>query len=424
MGQHRPRAALLAVAALVVAWPHLRGAPPGASAAAARCRSHGARAGRAGTRRAREAEAGRPVAEAPAAAPGTPARAAHARRAGTPRHGAPRTPDADAGPRTANTAAPRSGPAATARGARAAMAAPPRGAELAAPRNSPDREPPGAGAGRPGLLADVGELVVDPVARVARGDDPLQALHAAARARRRHRQRRVDRVGQLLDVERVDRQRELAELLVGAGVLRQDRDAVALVDERALLGDEVHAVEHRVDEQHVVVLVGGHRLLEVVAQLELDRHPVRRAVAVVDDRDERLDPLEVLGVLGHVGPRRHQLGDERDPLAELRVLLEEQVEGARSRAARSWTGPRGRRAGSGARAGARSSSRLELRASRSRARDRARSPRRRSAAGRRAPTPRGPSKLDDARARSRPRGPSGRGSTAGSCAGRSACGSR
>ena len=141
-----------------------------------------------------------------------------------------------------------------------------------------------------------------------------------------HRQRRVDRVGELLDVERVDRQRVLAELLVGAGVLGEDRDALALVDDRPLLGDQVHAVEHRVDEQHVVVLVGGHRLLEVVAQLQLDRHPVGRAVAVVDDRHQRLDALEVLGVLRHVGPRGHQLRDERDALGELRVLLEEQVE--------------------------------------------------------------------------------------------------
>ena len=64
------------------------------------------------------------------------------------------------------------------------------------------------------------------------------------------------------------------ELLVGAGVLGQDRHARAFVDHRTLLGDEVHAVEHRVDHQHVVVLVGGDRLLEVVAELELDRHPV------------------------------------------------------------------------------------------------------------------------------------------------------
>jgi hypothetical protein len=130
-----------------------------------------------------------------------------------------------------------------------------------------------------------------------------------------------------LDVERVDRQRVLAELLVRAGVLREDRHALAPVDDRSLLGHQVHAVEHRVDEQHVVMLVGRHRLLEVVSQLQLDGHPVGRAVTVVDDRHERLDPLEVLGVLGHVGPRGHHLRHERHPLAELGVFLEKQVEG-------------------------------------------------------------------------------------------------
>ena len=50
-------------------------------------------------------------------------------------------------------------------------------------------------------------------------------------------------------------------------------------------------------------------------------------MTVVDDRHDRLDPLEVLGVLGDIGPGRHQLGDERDPLAELGVLVEEHVEG-------------------------------------------------------------------------------------------------
>ena len=49
-------------------------------------------------------------------------------------------------------------------------------------------------------------------------------------------------------------------------------------------------------------------------------------MAVVHDGHQRLDLLQVLGVLGHVLPRRHQLRDERDALAELRVLLEEQVE--------------------------------------------------------------------------------------------------
>ena len=116
------------------------------------------------------------------------------------------------------------------------------------------------------------------------------------------------------------------ELLVRARVLRENRDAVALVDDRPLLRDEVHAVEHGVHEQHVVVLVGGHRLLEVVAELQLDRHPVGRPVAMVDDRDECLDALEVLRVLRHVRARGHELRDERHPLANLRVLFEEEVE--------------------------------------------------------------------------------------------------
>jgi len=75
------------------------------------------------------------------------------------------------------------------------------------------------------------------------------------------------------------------------------------------------------------VLVRRDRLLEVVAQLQVDRHPVRRAVAVVDDRDQRLDSLQVLGVLRHVLPRRLQVRDERVLLPELGVLLEERVEG-------------------------------------------------------------------------------------------------
>ena len=51
---------------------------------------------------------------------------------------------------------------------------------------------------------------------------------------------------------------------------------------------------------------------------------------MVDHGHDRLDPLEILGVLGHVGPGRHQLRDEGDPLAELRMLLQEDVEAAES----------------------------------------------------------------------------------------------
>jgi len=48
---------------------------------------------------------------------------------------------------------------------------------------------------------------------------------------------------------------------------------------------------------------------------------------VVDDCDQRLDAFQVFRVLRHVLARGLQVGDEGDPLAELRVLLEEGVEG-------------------------------------------------------------------------------------------------
>jgi hypothetical protein len=44
-------------------------------------------------------------------------------------------------------------------------------------------------------------------------------------------------------------------------------------------------------------------------------------VTVVDDRHQGLDALEVVGVLGHVHPRRHELCDERHVLEELRVIV-------------------------------------------------------------------------------------------------------
>ena len=162
----------------------------------------------------------------------------------------------------------------------------------------------------------------------------------------------MDRVGQLLDVERVHRQRILAQLLVRPRVLREDRHALAFVDDRSLLGHQVHAVEHRVHQQHVVVLVGRHRLLQVIAQLQLDRHPIGRAVTVVDDRHRvpRSAP-DTPRTRGTSVRRGHQLGHERHPLAELRVLLEEQIERREAAQARSWTGPPGPPAGSESPAG-------------------------------------------------------------------------
>jgi hypothetical protein len=61
----------------------------------------------------------------------------------------------------------------------------------------------------------------------------------------------------------------IAELLVGPRVLREDKDPTRLVDDGRLLGDEVHAVADCVDEQDVVVLVGGDGAGEVILHKEL-----------------------------------------------------------------------------------------------------------------------------------------------------------
>ena len=138
----------------------------------------------------------------------------------------------------------------------------------------------------------------------------------------------MNRVGLPGDVERVDRQRPVAELLVRSGVLRQDQHAVALVHERRLLGDEVQPVEDRVHEEDVVVLVRGDGAREVVADLEVDRHPAVLLEAVVDAPRLALDRADVLGVLGDLLPRRVEQREQADAAVHLRMRVEVELERA------------------------------------------------------------------------------------------------
>ena len=115
----------------------------------------------------------------------------------------------------------------------------------------------------------------------------------------------MDRLGLPRDVERVDRDRPVAELLAGAGVLGEDDHAVALVDERRLLRDEVQPVGDRVHEQHVVLLVRGDRPREVVLDLEADRQPALAAEPVVDGARRVDDRVQVGRVLRDVLSRRY-----------------------------------------------------------------------------------------------------------------------
>ena len=113
----------------------------------------------------------------------------------------------------------------------------------------------------------------------------------------------------------------------GARVLGQDQHAVAVVHERRLLRDQVHPVEDRIHEQHVVLGVGGDRLGEVVRDAQIDRLPVAAGVeAVVDLARGALDRPQVLGVLGDVLAGRVELGKHRHPALPLGMVGEEEPE--------------------------------------------------------------------------------------------------
>ena len=86
----------------------------------------------------------------------------------------------------------------------------------------------------------------------------------------------VQRVGGARDVVRVDHDRVLAELVVRARLAREHERAAVARRHRHLLGDQVHAVADRVDEQHVGEPVRGERPGEVVVHVRGERVPVRR----------------------------------------------------------------------------------------------------------------------------------------------------
>src|SRR4029077_11466236 len=100
-------------------------------------------------------------------------------------------------------------------------------------------------SGEAGVPREVAELVADPAPDVVLADvraDPLD--HPAALAER-HLGGRVDGVRLVLDGGWGYADCVFVQLLVSAGVLRQDQHAVSGVHQRSLLGDQVHAVEDR-----------------------------------------------------------------------------------------------------------------------------------------------------------------------------------
>ena len=121
------------------------------------------------------------------------------------------------------------------------------------------------------------------------GADPLEPAPARVDA---ERDRLVDRLRLRGQVERVHADDEVLELLVRAGRLREDDDAVPLVHERRLLRHEVQAVGDGVDEQDV-------ELLRVILRAQRENYlPLR----VIKDRIDSgaLDPSGEIRVDGEV----------------------------------------------------------------------------------------------------------------------------
>ena len=105
------------------------------------------------------------------------------------------------------------------------------------------------------------QLVGPPVGRSAPTHRSAQRRRPLGPLRRAHRQRAVQRVGRapttskgLMPSRAAAAQRQL---FPGAGLARQHEDAVDTVEQRPLLGHEIEAVTHRVDQQHVREGQGG-----------------------------------------------------------------------------------------------------------------------------------------------------------------------
>jgi hypothetical protein len=172
-----------------------------------------------------------------------------------------------------------------------------------------------------------GELVGEPV--VGRARRRLAAHGGGMRGAvvGAHRQGRVQRVGGAGDVEGVHHHRHVTELAGDARLARQHEHAVALVDDRALLGDEVQPVSHGVHEQHVVAAQRGDRAREVITGVVEDRRPRGRAPLLVDATDDALDLLPVGEVLGQALARRVHERAEDDALAPLGIGAQQVVVG-------------------------------------------------------------------------------------------------
>ena len=175
------------------------------------------------------------------------------------------------------------------------------------------------------LREELGDKVVRPVLYGEPVDVLVHVLPALLSLLLLHEQRLVDRLRDLVRVERVHEDRPGAERLRRARKLGEDEHAVVVLragDE--LEGDLAHALSERGDE-HEVRNVAERRHLERrdVAVEVVDRRVLERAEAAVDPPHELVHLVAQLVVACGIaaGWRGHL--DEQDALRPIWVLLEE-----------------------------------------------------------------------------------------------------
>src|SRR5207249_1759488 len=97
----------------------------------------------------------------------------------------------------------------------------------------------------------------------------------------------------------------------------------ALIDYRSLFRNQVHPVEDRVHQQHVIGPVRGHRPVNVLPEIEPSWLPISFAESRVDAIDRRVNKVQVLPVSVDVLAGRLKKSPERDLTAIFGMVLEQ-----------------------------------------------------------------------------------------------------
>ena len=88
-----------------------------------------------------------------------------------------------------------------------------------------------------------------------------------------HAQRPMERLSRAADIEGVDAQRRFAQFFEGPGFPGEHQYAGRGVEQRTLLGHQIEAVAHGVDQEHIGDGQRGHRTGPVVLDVQHDGCP-------------------------------------------------------------------------------------------------------------------------------------------------------